>query len=102
VQYLLIFRVLLFVFGGAVYLVLYGIESVLLVSTIIILSSYYGIESVLLILTIVIPSSHNITTFLCCYRVGRFIPAVIIPRYDCNPTLNKVVKKLFVVGICKP
>jgi hypothetical protein len=84
VQYLLIFPVLLYVFGSDAYLVLYGIENVLLVST------------------IVIPSSHNITPSLCCYSVDRFILTIKIPRYDYKPTLNKVVKKLFVVSTCKP
>ncbi len=81
-QYLSIFHVLLCVFGGAIYLIFYGIESVLLASK------------------IFIPSSHNIVTSLCCHSVERFIRVVAIMRYDYKITLNIIVNKLSVVGTC--
>ncbi len=84
VQYLSIFLVLLFIFCGAAYLIFCGTESALLAST------------------INMPSSHNITTSLCCCSVDLFIPIVTILRYDCKPALNTIVKKLYVVSICKP
>jgi hypothetical protein len=75
VQYLLVFHVLLCVFGGATYITLCGTEIVLLISA------------------IVIPYSHNIVTSLCCCSVDRFIPIVAIMKCDYKPTLNIVVKK---------
>ncbi len=59
-----------------------------------------GTESALLASVIVIPFSHNIAAFICC-SVDRFILAIAILRYDCKPTLNTIVRKLFVVGIYK-
>jgi hypothetical protein len=50
----------------------------------------------------VIPSSHNIAASLWCCSVGHFILIVAIPRYDYKPTLNIIVRKLFVVCTCKP
>ncbi len=47
-----------------------------------------------------IPSSHNIVTSLCYSSVECFIFAIIILRYDCKPTLNTIVKKLFMGGTC--
>jgi len=84
VQYLSIFLVLFFVFGGAAYLVLCGTKSALLASI------------------IVMPSSHNITTSLFCYSVDLFIPKVTILKYDYKLALNIVIKKLSMVGTCKP
>jgi hypothetical protein len=78
VQYLLIFLVLFYVFGGVACLVLCGIKSVFLV------------------LALVIPSSHNIVTSLCCCNVDSFILVIAILRYDYKPTLNTIVKKLFI------
>jgi len=84
VQHLLVFPILLYVFGGATCLVFYGIESALLASM------------------VVMFFSHNITTSLCCYNVNLFILGIAILRYDCKPALKTIVKKLFVVGTCKP
>jgi hypothetical protein len=83
-QYLLVFLVLFCVFVGAAYLVLYGTESATLAST------------------IIMPSSHNIIASLCCCSVDYFIHAFIILKYDCKFALNTIVRKLFVVGTCKP
>jgi len=83
VQYLLVFFILFFVFGGVACLVLCGIENALLV------------------LAIIMPSSGNIVASLCC-SVDLFILVVAIIRYDYKLALNIVVKKLFVVGTCKP
>jgi hypothetical protein len=83
VQYLLVFPILLYVFGDTTYLVLCGIENALLASI------------------VVMPSSHNIITSLCCCSVDLFIPRVAILRYDYKPALNIIVKKLYVVGTCK-
>jgi len=84
VQYFSVFLVLFYVFGGATCLVFCGTESALLTST------------------IVIPFSDNIVASLCCCNVDYFIHVVAILRYDCKPALNIMVKKLFVVGTCKP
>jgi hypothetical protein len=84
VQYLLIFLILLCVFTGATCLVLYGTESALLA------------------FEVIMPFSHNIVASLCCCSVDHFILIVVILRYDCKPTLNAIIKKKFVVGICKP
>jgi hypothetical protein len=84
VQYLWVFHVLFCVFGGATYLV------------------FYGILSALLAAIIIIPSSHNITASLCNYIVDHFIPAIVILRYDCKLALNTIVKKLSMVGTYKP
>jgi len=78
-----VFPVLLCVFAGKAYLILYGI--------------YSALAS-----TVVIPSSHNIATSLCYCNVDHFIPAVTISRYDYKPALNIVLRKLFVVGTYKP
>ncbi len=51
VQYLLVFLVLLYVFGSGACLI------------------YFGIESTLLAFAVVMPSSHNIATSLCCCNV---------------------------------
>ncbi len=83
-QCLLVFLILLCVFDGATCLVLYGTYSAFLAFAIIILSS------------------HNIVASLCCCNVDCFIPAVVILKYDCKPTLNIIDKKLSMVGICKP
>jgi hypothetical protein len=83
-QCLLVFPTLFCVFFGAACLVLYGTNNTLLISA------------------VVIPSSHNIATSSCCCNVDHFIPAVIIIRYDYKPTLNIVVRKLSMVGTCKP
>jgi hypothetical protein len=71
-------------FGGATYLVLCGIENVFLPFAIIIISS------------------HNIIASLCYCNVNCCIPMVTILRYDYKFALNIIIKKLFVVGICKP
>jgi hypothetical protein len=83
-QYLSIFLVLFYVFGGAIGLVL------------------YGTKIVLLDLKIVIPFSHNITTSLCCCNVDRFILVVVIMKYDYKLALNTIIIFLFMVSICKP
>ncbi len=62
----------------------------------------YGTKSALFAFIVVMPSSHNIATSLCCCGVNLFILVVVILRYDYKPALNMVVKKLFVVGTCKP
>ncbi len=82
VQHLSIFLVLPCVFGIDTCLVLYGIESALLPSAIIILFS------------------HNNVATLCC-SVDLFILIVAILRYDCKPTLTTVINKLSLVGTCK-
>jgi len=84
VQYLSVFPVLFYVFGGVAYLILCGIESALLASV------------------VVMFSSHNIVASLCYYSVDLFILEIIIMKYDCKPTLDIVVKKLSMVGVCKP
>jgi len=83
-QYLLIFHIIFCVFINVASLVFCGIESSLLVSE------------------IVMPSSNNIVASLCCYNVDLFITKVTILRYDCKLVLHTIVKKLFVVGTCKP
>jgi hypothetical protein len=83
-QYLLIFHILLCVFGDDACLILYGTKSVFLISTIVILSSHY------------------IITSLCCYIVDHFILIVTILRYDYRFALNIIIHKLYVVGTCKP
>jgi hypothetical protein len=83
-QCLLVVPTLLCVFVGVACLVLCGTHNALLASM------------------VVIFSSNNIATSLCCYNVDRFIPIVVIMRYDYKLVLNTVVKKLFVVGTCKP
>jgi hypothetical protein len=84
VQYFSIFPILLCVFVGVAYLV------------------FCGTKSALLAYTIVMPSSHNIVASLCCCSVDRFILAIVILRYDYNPPLNTIVKKLSLVSTCKP
>jgi hypothetical protein len=81
VQCLLVFLVLLCVFVGTAYLILCG---------------------TLLAFVVIIPSSHNNATSLCCYNINHFIFVVTIMRYDCKPTLNTIIKKLYVVSTCKP
>jgi hypothetical protein len=83
-QCLLVFPVLLCVFVGNVYLVLCGTESAFLTSA------------------VVMPCSHNIAASLCCCSVDHFIPIVAILGYDCKPVLNTTIRKLYVVGTCKP
>ncbi len=83
-QCLLVFLVLLCIFVGVVCLVLCGTKNTLLATV------------------TIMPSSHNIVVSLCCYSVDRFIPTVAILRYYCKPALNIVVRKLCVVGTCKP
>ncbi len=61
----------------------------------------YGTYSALLIPAIDIPSSHNIVASLCC-NVDCCILIVTILRYDCKFILKTILKKLFVVGTCKP
>ncbi len=84
VQCLSIFLTLLSIFVDAANLVLCGTSNALLASI------------------MVIPSSHNIAASLWCCSVGHFILIVAIPRYDYKPTLNIIVRKLFVVCTCKP
>ncbi len=62
---------------------------------------YSSTKSALLASIVVMFSSHNISTSLCCCSVDHFIHVVIILRYDCTPVLN-IVRKLSMVGICKP
>ncbi len=57
----------------------------------------YGIDSAFFVSIVVIPSSHNIAASLCCCIVDRFIPVVVIQRYDCKPVLNTVVKNVWLV-----
>ncbi len=84
VQCLLVFLVLFCVFAGAACLVLYGIKSAILA------------------FVVVTPSSHNIVTSLCYCSVDHFILAITILRYDCKPALDTIVRKLSMVGTCKP
>jgi len=84
VQCLLVFLVLLCVFVGVACLVLYGTDNAFLVFAVIILFS------------------HNIITSLCCCSVDHFILAVVILKYDYKPDQNIVVRKLSMVGTCKP
>ncbi len=84
VQCLSIFHVLFCVFASIICLILYGINSALLTST------------------VVIHSSHNNVASLCCCNVDRLIPIVTILRYDYKPALNTIVRKLSMVGTCKP
>jgi hypothetical protein len=84
VQCLSIFLILLCVFAYAACLVLCGTNS-----------TFFAF-------VIVIPSSNNIATSLCCYNVDNFILIVQILGYDCKPVLNTIVRKLYMVGICKP
>ncbi len=83
-QCLSIFPIILCVFTSAACLTLSGTEYALLVSKVVMLSS------------------HNVATSLCCYDVDHFIPVVVILRYDYKPTLNIIVRKLYVVGTSKP
>ncbi len=83
-QYLSIFLISLYVFGG------------------IACFAFCGIKSAFLTLAIVMFFSHNIATYLCCCNVDCFILIVAILTYDCKPALNTVVNKLYVVGTCKP
>jgi hypothetical protein len=48
-----------------------------------------------------IPSSQTKVASLCCCRVSPFIPVVVMQRYDYNPDLKIVVKKLYVVFLLK-
>jgi hypothetical protein len=61
-----------------------------------------GTESALLVFVVIIPFSHNIVASLCHCNVDCFILVVAILKYDYKPALNIVVRKLFVVGTCKP
>jgi protein-S-isoprenylcysteine O-methyltransferase Ste14 len=79
-----VFHVLFYVFAGTACLIFYGTNNALLAST------------------SVIPSSHKIVTSLCYCNVDHFIFVVTIMRYDYKPVLNILVKKLSVVGKCKP
>jgi hypothetical protein len=72
------------VFTGAIYLVFFGTNNALLASIVVILSS------------------HNIIASLCCCSVDYFIPTITIMSYDYKPILNIIVKKLLIVGTCKP
>jgi hypothetical protein len=63
---------------------------------------FCGIDNALLTFVVVIPSSHNIAASLRCYNVDCFILAITILRYDCKLVLNTIVRKLYVVGTCKP
>jgi hypothetical protein len=51
---------------------------------------------------IIMPSSHDIVASLYCCNVDYFIPPIVILKYDYKPTLNTIIKKLFMVGTCKP
>jgi len=59
-------------------------------------------DNALLTSAIVIPSSHNILAPLCCRSVDCSILEVTILKYDCKLALDIVVKKLSMVGTCKP
>ncbi len=83
-QYLSIFHVLLCVFASVACLV------------------FYGTENALLAFAIIMFFSHNITASLCCYNVDHLILVVANLKYDYKLALNIVVKKLFMVGTCKP
>ncbi len=83
-QYLSIFPILLYVFGGVTCLIVCGTKSAILSAV------------------VVMPSSHNIAISLCYCNVDLFIPVVAILKYDCKFALNTIVIKLFMVGICKP
>jgi len=84
VQCLLTFPIVLCVFAGTAYLIFYGTNSALLASTIIIFFS------------------HNITASLRCYNVDHFILVVAILRYYYKIVLNAIIKKISMVGTCKP
>jgi hypothetical protein len=51
-------------------------------------------------------NSHYLFTQHCCLlcscSVNHFIPIVIILKYDYKLSLNTIIRKKFVVGICKP
>ncbi len=83
-QCLLVFLVLFYVFDGIIYL------------------GFYGTERALLVSAVVMFFSHNIFASFCCCSVDHFIPIVAILRYDCKLALNTIVRKLYVVGTCKP
>ncbi len=61
-----------------------------------------GIDNALLVSIVVMPSSHNIIASLCYCTIDRFILVVAILRYDYRPTLNTIVRKLSMVGTCRP
>ncbi len=84
VQYFSLFPILVCVYVGVAYLVFCGTKSALLAST------------------TIMPSSHNIIASLCYCNVDRFILTIVIMRYDYNPALNTIVRKLYVVSTCKP
>jgi len=84
VQYFLVFPILLCVIDGVACLVFYGTKSAFLAST------------------VVMPSSHNIVASLRCCSVDHFILAVAILKYDYILALNIIIKKMYVVGTCKP
>ncbi len=63
---------------------------------------FCGIDSAFLALAIAIPSSHNITASSCSWSVNCFIPVVAILKYDCKLILNTIVRKLSMVGTCRP
>jgi hypothetical protein len=62
----------------------------------------YGIDNLLLASIVIIPSSHNIVASLCCCSIDHFILAIAILKYDYKPALNTIIRKLSMVGICKP
>jgi hypothetical protein len=84
VQYLSVFLILLCVFANATCLVLYGIENALLAYV------------------VVMFSSHNIVASFWCCSVDRFILAIEVLRDDYKPTLNTIVRNLYLVNTCKP
>jgi hypothetical protein len=84
VQCLSIFHVLFSVFIYVAYSIIYGTKDAFLVSI------------------VVMFSSHNIVTSLCYCSVDFFILSIVILRHNFKHVLNTIVRKLFMVGICKP
>jgi uncharacterized membrane protein len=84
VQCLLVFLVLLCVFASTICLVLCGTYNAFFTSV------------------VIMPFSHNIATSLCCCNVDYFIPIVTILKYYCKLVLNTIVRKMSMVGTCKP
>jgi len=62
----------------------------------------FGIDNALLVSIVVMPFSHNIVASLFCCNVDCFILVVAILRYDYRLALNTIVRKLSMVGTCRP
>jgi hypothetical protein len=62
----------------------------------------YGTESALLASIVVMPFSHNLVASLCCCSVNRFISTEAMLKYYYKPVLNTIVQKISMVGTCKP